>query len=436
MFSYSSRMKSMLIFGCLVAVLILVSSSPASYQPNTIYLLDEKHEPITQQLIIMLEHNPELKGILLRSIDMAKKINPDKATNPAQSLEEYYAFIDWAAKAMPWTILQNTPYSTLYEQIDQGMDYFYFINDQPLPELKDKGYFRNSLQYHEPYRSWLIIFTKQWGQFLSQEESWNEEYYKRALADDRFGLTKGWYEDPSNWKSFNEFFARRLKSPDQRPIASPRDARVVTAPADSRHQGVWKIDDDSNIVHQDGVVVKSIRLKSIPVLLGGDCPYKNAFAKGTFTHMFLDVNDYHRYHFPVSGTVKDVRIIKQDNAAGGITYWDPEIGKYILEATTPGWQNLQTRGVVIIDTGEYGLVAVIPIGMSQVSSVNFEENVKPGAVVEKGDPLGYFLFGGSDIILLFQSGVEFKSSVPKEKGGDEYEHLLMGEEYGKLSTAK
>jgi len=84
--------------------------------------------------------------MLVASIEAAKKINPDKVMNPAQNLEEYYLFMDWAAKAMPWTILQNLPYPKLYEQIDQSLDYFYFINDQPLAELKDKGFYNNSLQ--------------------------------------------------------------------------------------------------------------------------------------------------------------------------------------------------------------------------------------------------------------------------------------------------
>ncbi len=423
-------MKRKLLF-CLSVLLVFACGFVFADLPS-----GSSNEPITEKLITMLEHNPELKGMLVRSIDMARETNPDEATNPAQSLDEYYAFINRAAKAMPWTILQDAPYPALYDQIDQGMAYFYFINDQPLPELKDEGYFYNSLQYHEPYRSWLILFTKQWGFYLSQEESWNEEFYQRALADERFGLGKGWYEDPSNWKSFNDFFARYLKSPDQRPIASPDDTSIVVAPADSRHQGVWRIDDDSNLIQEAGVVVKSARLKSMPSLLGEGNPYKDAFAEGTFAHMFLDVNDYHRYHFPVGGVIKYVGIIKQDNAAGGITRWHPEIGRYILDATSPGWQNIQTRGIVVIDTGEYGMVAVIPIGMSQVSSVNFEECVKPGNVVEKGDPLGFFLFGGSDIILLFQSGVKFESSVPGEKDSDDYEHRLMGEEYGKLSTAE
>lgn len=46
-------------------------------------------------------------------------------------------------------------------------------------------------------------------------------------------------------------------------------------------------------------------------------------------------------------------------------------------------------------------MAIVPVGMCQVSSVNFEDTVTVGAEVGKGDPLGYFLFGGSDIVMVF-----------------------------------
>lgn len=394
-----------------------------------------KHEPITQQLITMVEHNAELKKMLVESIEAAKKINPDRTMNPAQSLEEYYAFIDWAAKAMPWSILPDLPYPELYEQIDQSLDYFYFINDQPLAELKGKGYYNNSIQYYEPYRTWLIDFTKKWGMYLSTEQSWNKEYYLKALADPRFGLQKGWYEDPSNWKTFNEFFARHLRSPEERPIASKGDSSIIAAPADSRPQGVWKIDENSNIVTDGGVTIKSNIFKSIKVLIGEDSQYKDKFANGTLTHTFLDVNDYHRYHFPIGGTIKEVRTILSDDAAGGITKWAPELKKYVLESKTPGWQNIETRGCVIIENSEYGLVALLPIGMSQVSSVNFDASVQVGTTVEKGAELGYFLFGGSDYVMLFQSQVDFRLTAPKDKDGN-YEHILMGEKYGELALKR
>jgi phosphatidylserine decarboxylase len=383
----------------------------------------------------MMDHNAELQKMLVDSIESAKTHNPDKVMNPAQSLEEYYAFIDWATEAMPWSILRDLPYSSLYDQIDQSLDYFYYINDQPLAALQDKGYYNNSLQYHEPYRTWLINFVKEWGRYLSTEASWNDQYYRMAYADTRFGLQNGWYEDPSNWKTFNQFFARYLKSPDQRPVAAPDDPSVITSPADSKPQGVWRIDKDSNIVEMKGVRVKSTLFKSVIALIGEDSAYKDAFAGGTLTHTFLDVNDYHRYHFPIGGTVKEVRIIPSDDAAGGITTWDPEKQRYVLDSTTPGWQNIETRGCVIIETDEYGLVALLPIGMSQVSSVNFEDAVKPGHAFKKGDMLGYFLFGGSDYVILFQDKVKFALTDPKDKDGT-YGHLLMGQEYGRVSKKK
>lgn len=428
-------MKSKKTLAWLLAVVTLCSFLSLNALALDNQSAQTKHDPITQQLITMVEHNSELKKMLIHSIDLAKKINPDKATNPAQTLEEYYLFVDWAAKAMPWSILPNLPYSTLYDQIDQSLDYFYFINDQPLPELKNKQNYNNSLQYHEPYRTWLIHFVKEWGRYLSREGSWKEEYYKKALEDEKFGLQKGWYEDPSKWKTFNDFFARYLKSPDQRPIASPTDSSIVSSPADSAPQGVWKIDKNSNMVPRAGIRIKSKVFKSIAALIGEESAYKKSFAQGTLTHTFLDVNDYHRYHFPIGGTIKEVRLIPSDVAAGGITTWDSKAGRYVLDSNTPGWQNIETRGCVIIETKEYGLVALLPIGMSQVSSVNFEDTVKVGQTFKKGDMLGYFLFGGSDFVLLFQSKVDFKLTVPKESKNT-YKHVLMGEEYGKLTIKK
>jgi len=85
-----------------------------------------------------------------------------------------------------------------------------------------------------------------------------------------------------------------------------------------------------------------------------------------------------------------------------------------------------------METKKYGLVALLPIAMSQISSVNFEKSVKVGNSVKKGDMLGYFLFGGSDIVMLFQSKVDFKLTVPEESK-NAYKHVLMGEKYGKIT---
>lgn len=421
-------------FMCMILTVVLTACSTGQQNGNAANDQNTNgHEPITMELISILDSNEDVKNMLVKSIEKAKEINPDKKTNPAQSLEEYYEYVDWAAKAMPWNISQNVEAEGLYEKIDQSLNYFYFINDQPLEELEGQGLYNNSLQYAEPYRTWLIDFTRQWGEYLNTEDSWNDDYYNIVYEDARFGLSEDWYEDKSNWSSFNDFFSRNLSSADQRPIASPDDSSVVVSPADSTPQGIWEIDENSNIVQKEGAVIKSRKFDSIIDLIGRESEYADDFAGGVMTHTFLDVHDYHRYHFPVGGEIKEVTYIPGDVAVGGAVTWDPESEKYILDAETPGWQMIEARALVVVETEEYGDVALLPIGMSQVSSVNFEDTVKVGATIEKGDPLGYFLFGGSDFVMIFEEEAGFEITASMTRGEDGYDHIFMGEEYGRLT---
>ena len=387
----------------------------------------------TKELIQIVENNPKIKSLLTEAINKAKEINPDTATNPVKNLEDFYQFISWAETAMPWDLIRHTEHAKLYNRIDQSLGYLFFIIDIPLPELEGKGYYNNSLQYEEPFCSWLTSFDKGWGSFLDTKESWNANYYQLALSEEKFGLQNDWYEDSSNWKTFNQFFTRRLKSPDKRPVASPDDESIVVSPADAIPQGIWKIDSNSMIAEQQGVPIKTATLFSVNLLIGNDSKYKDAFAGGTITHTFLDVGDYHRYHFPLSGVVKEVRVISATNTGGGYVTWDAKSKRYVFNPGGIGWQAIETRGCIILETDKYGLVALMPIGMSPVSSVNFGADIKQGRQVKKGGEMGSFLFGGSDFVMVFQKQIDFILDSPKEEGSDSFKHLLMGERYGKLA---
>ena len=384
------------------------------------------------ELSVLLDSNPELEAMLAASIDKAQQANPDPNSNPVQSVDDYLSFITWAETAMPWSVLYQKDPPDIYSDTFQSLVYSHFLIDQPLPELEGKGLVNNSLQYYEPFASWFVAFSESWGDYLDTEASWNEDYLRMAQENPAYGLQNGWYEDPSNWTTFNEFFSRYLKSTDQRPVAAPDDDSVVASFADSTPQGVWAIDANSELVDESGTAVKSATIRSIRALLGDDSEYGDAFAGGSLTHSFLNVNDYHRYHFPMGGTVLEARVVPGINPSGGMMWWDAENGRYAFDpGTRLGWQSLETRGVVIVDTGDYGLVALLPIGMSVVSSVNLEDNVMPGAVIEKGDMLGHFAFGGSDFVMLFQDGVEFSLDV--STGEEGYEHVLTGERLGSLT---
>ena len=384
-----------------------------------------KHEPWTQELIDALEQDTLAKALLIKSIDIARSINPDPATNPSQTLEDYYNYLDWSTKCLPWSVIPQPAGRTLYDKIDQSVDYFYFVLDIPLDELRDRDLYYPSIQYIEPFASWYPKYHDAWGLFLSSEESWKPEYKDVILSDPMFGLQNGWYEDPSNWHSFNDFFIRKLSSPEARPIAGPNDASIVVSAADAQPQGVWNIDENGQIVQHEGVLIKSRQFNNVDDLLGPESASRGLFNGGTLTHSFLDVNDYHRYHFPVSGTITELRNIPAIDAAGGITIWDAEAQRYRLECDIPGWQSIETRGLVVIDTHEYGLVAVLPIGMSQISSVNFVPELAVGQEIHKGDLLGWFLFGGSDMVYLFQKDAHFELTTT--------EHLLMGQQMATLS---
>jgi phosphatidylserine decarboxylase precursor len=387
----------------------------------------------TKELIAIVENNPKIKSLLTHAITRGREINPDTATNPVKNLEDFYRFISWAETAMPWDLIRHTEHATLYNRIDQSLGYLFFITDIPLPELEGKGYFNNSLQYEEPFCSWLTSFDKGWGHFLDTKESWNANYYQLALSEEKFGLKNDWYEDSSNWKTFNQFFTRRLKSPDKRPVASPEDESVLASPADAAPQGTWKIDSHSKIVGQEGVPIKTSTLFSVASLIGNASKYKDAFEGGTITHTFLDVGDYHRYHFPLDGVVKEVSVISATNTAGGYVTWDARDKRYVFNPGSVGWQAIETRGCVILETDKYGLVALLPIGMSPVSSIKFSEEIQQGKRVKKGSEMGIFLFGGSDFVMVFQKQVDLRITSPREERNNSFKHLLMGERYGKLT---
>jgi len=214
----------------------------------------------------------------------------------------------------------------------------------------------------------------------------------------------GFEEDPAKrypsktWKTFNQFVAREVK-PGLEPIAGMFDDKITTAPSDCTFQQKFCIDGQSKIVVPGGgsqVIIKhSLRYDVLDLLK--DSPYRDCFRNGISMHSFLGPNDYHRFHAPVRGTVLESRAIQ------GEVYLDVTITNEGIFDSPDGTGNqfFQTRGLIVFDS-LIGLVAVLPIGMAQVSSVNMIAVQR--AYLNKGDQFGHFQFGGSDIILLFEAG--------------------------------
>ncbi|KAG9529128.1 hypothetical protein KCU71_g23417, partial [Aureobasidium melanogenum] len=126
---------------------------------------------------------------------------------------------------------------------------------------------------------------------------------------------------------------------------------------------------------------------------------------------FLSALSYHRWHAPVSGTIKKAFV--QDG-----TYFseplfeglgDPntkEIDAHGISTGQGYLSALATRAIIFIeaDNPAIGLMAFIGIGMDEVSTC--EITVKEGDHVKKGQETGMFHFGGSSHCLLFRNGVK------------------------------
>jgi len=310
------------------------------------------------------------------------------------------AFSQWTPKESKdavWLIAGTNG----HQEIDDRTNHFYWLIDQPVG--KDESTLVENIPW---FSEWLVQYAQNWGNYLNTPDSFNlstlETIENNApLYKVSDSMVNGKANNPSGWLTFNQFFAREL-NPGKRPISNPFDNRVIVSPADCNYKTKYAISANSTIPE---ITIKNThKFSSIPQLLQ-DSEYQNAFANGTFVHYYLSTFSYHRFHTPVAGKVKECYPIH------GLVYLDVKIKNGQFDSpdnATDGYEFAQARGIIVLDTakspyGNIGLVAVLPIGMCQVSSVNMLATV--GSNLLKGDEFGYFLFGGSDIIVLFQEGV-------------------------------
>jgi phosphatidylserine decarboxylase len=99
--------------------------------------------------------------------------------------------------------------------------------------------------------------------------------------------------------------------------------------------------------------------------------------------------DYHRFHFPVSGIATAPKLID-----GPLFSVNPIALKQNIRIFTSN-----KRAVTEIDSPEFGKVLMLEIGATCVGS--FEYSYKPGTV-DKGAEKGFFKFGGSSTITIFE----------------------------------
>lgn len=215
--------------------------------------------------------------------------------------------------------------------------------------------------------------------------------------------------DAADFRSFNEFFMRALK-PCARPINT--DPKAAIFPADGRHLGV------TDVTTATRVYVKGQQFDLSALL--GDRKLAARYAGGSLVLSRLCPVDYHRFHFPVAGRPGRPRLIP-----GGLWSVNPIA---LRRRLTYLWENRRWLTEVVSE-GAFGTVLMLEVGATNVGSAEF--TFEPGRPVEKGREKGYFLFGGSLVMTLFEPGTIALSKDLLEAAAEGLElYARMGDTMG------
>jgi phosphatidylserine decarboxylase len=211
------------------------------------------------------------------------------------------------------------------------------------------------------------------------------------------------------FKNFNDFFTRKLKD-NARPVDTSYN--IVVSPADGK---IMAYADISN----SDFIIKGFRFDVASFL--DNTVLAQKYRDGTLLIIRLAPVDYHRFHFPVSGSLTSNTKIE------GAYY---SVNPFALRKKAEIFC-LNKREYTILANPLLGDVIMAEIGATMVGSII---QTYKGSSVKKGEEKGYFKFGGSTVVLLFQKSkirVDKDLLINTENG---YETAVkMGERIGEAS---
>jgi phosphatidylserine decarboxylase len=216
-----------------------------------------------------------------------------------------------------------------------------------------------------------------------------------------------------SFTTFNDFFYRRLR-PESRPydpapehLAAPADGRYLLYP---------------NISGQTVVPIKGSKYRLDTLL--ADSANAIDFNGGDVLVVRLCPADYHRFHFPCAG-----RIVGRKDIPGRYHSVNPIAlakGIDIFPTNKRAWAR--------VECGDFGDLIYMEVGAFGVGGI---VDTTESCEVRKMDEKGYFKFGGSTLVLVFQPGYVNWADDLVAHSAEGYETLLkVGETIGSLFSAE
>ncbi|KAG8710642.1 hypothetical protein FRC09_020997 [Ceratobasidium sp. 395] len=257
-----------------------------------------------------------------------------------------------------------------------------------------------------------------WSTFLTSPESRyvltkaDDGWFGRYASEDMPNFIETFVCQPEEehygFRSWDDYFTRMFRE-GVRPVGVPENDDVITSACEHTS---YRIAHD--IAYQQPFWLKG-QPYSLRDMLASD-PLASEFVGGSIYQGFLSARNYHRWHTPVAGTVEKVVCVpgtyyaqSPEMAFGTPDGPDPSAptdSQAYLTATA-------ARALIFIRARNprIGLMCFMAVGMTEVSTCT--PGVRVGDVLEKGDELGMFHFGGSTHCLLFRRevGVVFDEEI-------------------------
>lgn len=223
-------------------------------------------------------------------------------------------------------------------------------------------------------------------------------------------------QDITKYETFNDFFYRKLKE-GARPIEAESDDNIIVSPADCRCVVYETVNEATELwIKGRNFTIAKLFNGNFDNLEKTDLYNPDRCAVGVFR---LAPQDYHRFHSPVSGKIREIKYIEGE-------YYTVNPMAIRSELDVFG-ENV--RVLISIETQEFGVVVMIPVGAMMVGSTVLTKG--KGDVVKKGDEMGYFKFGGSTVILLFdKSKMRFDSDLVTNSGSSIETLIRVGQSIG------
>lgn len=182
------------------------------------------------------------------------------------------------------------------------------------------------------------------------------------------------------YSSFNAFFIRRFKDGSRPFLETPN---IMPAFSEARYFGYESIKDE------EVIPVKGKYLNSKELLANEK--WTSTFQDGPLLLARLCPVDYHRYHYPDNGKVIDYYKV------GGEYH---SVNPVALKEKADIFST-NIREVTILETENFGKLAYVEVGAIMVGKIIQSTDLKD---FNRGDEKGYFLFGGSTVIVIGEKG--------------------------------